>query len=122
MDTLLSVTSYIYEHANINLIYKWQTLIGSLIGASLPLLSWFLFKWIEERNKYFEKLNYLERVLTLNINKLFDVKMTIESFLNKKLQPTIDRIPNGPTNDISLDSVFFPLFFTGYIDENIFKK
>ena len=104
------------------LIYHWQGLIGSLIGAATPfLLFWFSEKYRLYREKK-ERLYYFERVLVDRINNLHDTKRTIQTFLDVRLSQLIsdiDLLHDDKT--FAMNWAFFPLFSIEPIETDVFR-
>ncbi len=102
--------------------YKWQTLVGAFIGALTPVTFWFFVKWYQNRSQYKENLFYLEKIFVLHINNLNDIQTTLEQFIEGKLNPLIALIEERTAQGgYSTDRTFFPLFFTGLIDNDLLK-
>lgn len=113
-------------------LFEWQQLIGSLIGAALPL-SVFIYTRIYISHK--EHLEKLEKVLVIAINNLIETDNTIVQFADGNLTKQIDAVSNAASNDYFIGKTFFPLLYTyefpnelingssksGYIDNLILK-
>ena len=68
------------------LIYKWQALIGALVGAAAPISLWFLKELYERRKNRKDNLYRLEKLLVYNINNVVDARNTIYNFIENKLK------------------------------------
>jgi len=101
------------------LIYKWQALIGALVGAAAPISLWFLKELYERRKNRKDNLYRLEKLLVYNINNVVDARNTIYNFIENKLKELIERIKQREDGAYSIDTAFFPLFTVHPIDENI---
>jgi uncharacterized membrane protein len=104
----------------INFLFRWQTLMGSIIGASIPIFFWLLQRRYEDFVKFKNNLLFLERMLVASINNIVQIKGTIEYFLNTKIDPMISAI-GIHTNVYNAESAFFPMFFTVKYGDNIFS-
>ena len=101
-------------------LFNWQNLIGSIIGASAPLLIYFIIKTFEENRKYYEKLLYLEKVIVSYLNNIIDVKHNINQFLETKVLDLIKLIDkNNENNRATIGLAFLPLFACNSIDDNL---
>lgn len=117
----------------IEIVFKWQTLIGALIGASAPFLLWFATEFYRRKIKREQDLYYLVRLLTDQLNNVADMKLTVENFMKNKFSELLININNYPSGTYSASRVFFPLFSvrkmpqevnrinsgSGYLDENV---
>ena len=101
-------------------IYKWQALIGALVGAATPISLWFLKELYQRHKNHKDDLYRLEKFLVYNINNVVDARNTIYNFIENKLGELIERIKQNTDNAYSIDVAFFPLFTVHpIIDENI---
>lgn len=98
---------------NIHEIFKWQTLIGALIGAGTPLTFWFFTTWYQKRQNYRNDLVLLEKLLVYNLNTALNNETTILHFIKTKLLPLLNQIEDRKQKGIySTDVAYFPLFPT----------
>ncbi len=106
-----------------NFIYKWQEIIGAIIGASTPfVLWWFAEKYRQYREKK-EYLYYLERLLVDQINTIIDVRNTIEAFINERLEKITTSIKSSTgSSAYSVDFAFFPMFSIRSLNDGIHIK
>lgn len=101
------------------MLYKWQALIGALLGAAAPISLWFLKEWYQRRKNHKNNLYRLEKFLVYNINNVVDARDTIYNFIENKLGELIEHIKQNSDKTYSIDVAFFPLFMAHPIDENI---
>ena len=102
------------------LIYKWQALVGALIGAAVPISLWLLKEWYQEHKNRRDDLYHLEKLLVYNINNVDIARNDINSFIKNKIGELIKHIKqNNHDKTYSIDTAFFPLLATHPIDENI---
>jgi len=113
----------------------WQTLVGSIIGASMPFLFWWVIEQYRKRKKKKEYLYYLERIVVDQINLLIELRDTVQKFLNLRLNTILESINNTPDLTYMSVDAFFPLFSvrslpddvnaissgSGYIDNKVAK-
>lgn len=55
---------------NIDLIYKWQELIGAFLGTFIPICFWFFVRWIEKREQKNEEVSDDSSILEKQVSKL----------------------------------------------------
>ncbi len=103
----------------INILYNWQTLIGSAIGIILPIMFWYLKELYESKKDHKKNLIYLEKYLVNAINSVYDTRFTIEKFLNNQFQGLKENIETRGDDCYSIDCAFFPLIGIDFIDYKI---
>jgi hypothetical protein len=95
----------------------WQTLIGSIIGASTPIFFWFFVQKVEKIQKRKNDLILLEKILVTNINTLGESYNTIKTFLNGNFNDVLKDIDtDNASGKYSASYTFFPLFICNPID------
>ena len=97
----------------VSFVRDWQTLLGTIIGASTPVLFWFFIQWRQNHKRNKEDLIYLEKLIISNINNAIDAGETIRDFIDNRLSELLINIEkrNG-TDKYSAEYAFFPLFAT----------
>lgn len=104
----------------LDLIYKWQDLLGAIIGAGVPISFWFFIEWYQRNQKRAEHLMLLQKMLVNAVNNVEDTKRTIEMFRDKKLNVLIKNIDlRTKQNSYSIDTIFFPLLHSETISERV---
>jgi len=106
---------------NIYKIYKWQSLIGSFIGAMTPFMLWWFTEKYRQRKKFVDNLYFLEKILVDQINDTIEMKKNITDFIDKKITELIKNINENDPNIFSIDYTFFPLFPVTQLSEQIYK-
>lgn len=104
-----------------SILYNWQSLAGSLIGASTPFILWLLAERHKEKQERKKKLYYLQRILVGQINSLLEIKETLNIFSKNSLQYLINELANPKNNNYYLGDVFLPLFSVTAIPEDVNK-
>lgn len=113
---LFSFFSYDYAKA---FLYRWQTLVGSLLGTAAPISIYLVGKWYFERR---EHLALLERVLVLGINNVIDIDAAVDTFYKEKLPEMIKSIDlHTSQNSYSYGTAFFPLFSVYRFPDELLK-
>ncbi len=101
---------------------QWQTLIGAMIGAAIPVFFYFLTKWYERYAQHKEDILLLEKTLVQQINNILDVEDAIKKFLSKRLDFLIQSIDKDTAaSKYSANLAFYPLFAINSLTENIYK-
>ncbi len=104
-------------------VYKWQELIGALIGAATPISLWLIAEWYQSRKRDKEYLISLEKFFVYSINDIIDARCTLARYLKNQLAELIINIKaNTAKNIYSVDTAFFPLFSVSPIDDVIFRN
>jgi hypothetical protein len=115
--------------------YKWQELIGAIIGILGSFILWWSAQKYTDYAKRRENLYYIEKSLIDQIISLIENHKTIKSFIDEKLNKLINEPRNESGQQYSVDVAFFPLFsirslgadFTkistgsGYIDNSLIR-
>ena len=106
----------------INIVKEWQIFLGALVGYPIPITFWFFAEWYQSLRKRKKNLNYLEKILVNNINKVIDTRKTIKDFIDIRLTKLIENIDyHNKQNIYSVDTTFFPLFSVDPIEENLLR-
>ena len=103
----------------INILYNWQTLVGSVVGIILPIMFWYAKELYAEKKEHKKNLIYLEKYLVDATNSAYDTRRTIEKFLNNQLQTLKENIKSRDNNCYSADNAFFPFIGKNFIDYKI---
>lgn len=104
-------------------LLNWQQLIGSFLGASIPIIGAIL-GWIW--SKYYNRKKYLvslEAKVVHCINNLKDVRDTVINFKTEKLDELEKNIKARNKNkEHSLDKAYFPLFYVYKLDNILLEN
>lgn len=105
------------------IVYDWQALIGSLVGAAAPLGLFFVTTWYQKKNAQKEYFFLLEKNLVTTINNLADVDRMLHTFQNKQLRRFKERIEEDDgAGRLSVGQAFVPLSWTFTFDKELFKE
>lgn len=106
----------------IKIVYKWQDLIGAIIGASAAFLLWWFAEKYQQHRKRKQDLYYLHRIIADQINNLMDIRDTIKKFVEEKLHYLIDTPRLEKETQYSVDIAFFPLFSAHPLSDDIHTR
>lgn len=109
-------------HAFIEIIHKWQDLIGAIIGASSAFGLWWVAEKYTQKSKRTEDLYLINKILVDQINSVIDIKREIESFITKKLMSLINQPKTDQKGQYIVNLAFFPLFSVRTISEEFQTK
>lgn len=105
----------------VQFIYDWQTLVGSLLGAGVPISLWFIKENYENYKIHKEYLDRLVKIIISNLNYVKDVHNIMNRFVKNNLQEVINNIDQRTkSNQYSFDNTFLPLI-PHPIDDHIFN-
>src|SRR5258708_7379144 len=102
-----------YLSSETTILYRWQTLVGSIIGVMGALLVGFLGfianhlyqKWKDLR----ENLRITEITLALALNDIYDAEGELKGFLERLFRITINPLKNNEApNEYFLSETNFP--------------
>ena len=99
-------------------LWHWQELLGSLIGAAIPLSLFLLSRLYFEHKDYLE---LLEKVHVLAINNLADIDEMIIKFRDGNLQKQSDEVGRASAKTHFVGKTFFPLTSTYVFPDEIAK-
>ena len=102
-----------------DILYNWQTLVGSTIGIILPISFWYLKELYEAKKEHKRNLIYLEKYLVNAINSIYDTKYTIEKFLSSQFKGLKENIKERSVSCYSTDNAFFPYIGKEFINYEI---
>ncbi len=106
----------------VQFLLNWQALIGSIIGASIPIIGALLAWWYTRYRVYRENLYFLQRTIVYTINNLLETRRTILKFTDNHLKELLKNIEECNLEErYSLNRAFFPLFNVHAIDVNLLK-
>jgi hypothetical protein len=107
---------------DVSWLFKWQTLIGAMVGASAPFALWWFTEWRRRKWAWKEDVLYLNKAIADQVNLIIEIREAIKRFSETKLIPLIQRTEkeNGPAYSVGL--AFFPLFSTRGLNEDFIKK
>ncbi|MBI4449966.1 hypothetical protein HY634_02825 [Candidatus Uhrbacteria bacterium] len=101
----------------IEFLRQWQELTGSLIGASAPLLLWFVIGWVKERREF----RGLDKTLNHHINAVLGVRLEIRLFAEDKLPKLITAIGNTGPTEYAASTLYLHLFAVPVLDEGTLR-
>jgi len=101
------------------ILFTWQTLVGSLLGAVSPLVIILLFEKYKHRQETREYIYYLHRIVVDQINSLIEIRTTIERFLASAIKAVIENVDKNPDYAYSVDGISFPLFSVRSIPDDV---
>ena len=93
-----------------DILFKWQTLIGSAIGAASPLLIWFVIEKISKEKGRREKLRLIHRLLATEVNRLNEFKNNLDHFFETKLDRKVQSLKDN-TDRVDIGEIFLPISF-----------
>ncbi len=106
----------------IKIAHSWQELLGSIIGATTPLVYWLLGQWYQKQKEKRENLVFLEKVLVHQINNLIDIRQTLKDFFEYKIKELLMHIEaNTKEGRYAVDITFYPLFSVNMLDDSLYK-
>lgn len=106
-----------------NLVYRWQALIGSLVGAATPLALFFLTTWYQKKQAQKEYFFLLEKNLITAINNLSDIDRMLHTFQNVQLKRFKEQLKeDNRAGRQSVGQAFVPLSWTFTFDKDLFKE
>lgn len=97
-----------------------QPWFSFVIGSAITIIATLLLNYLNNRNQKKDNLYYLERILTDQINLIVDIKRTINDFI-PRIDNLINAINSNPDTAYSADNVFFPLFSSRSLPDEINK-
>ena len=101
-------------------LFKWQGLVGSLVGASVPLILFLLTNWYLRYLRKEEHISRINNIIVCAVNNLIDIDKTVREFSDIRLVNFIDRIKEDTANNnYSLGTTYFPLFAKVSFPEDI---
>lgn len=103
----------------IQFLHKWQTLVGSVVGAATPFILWWFSEKYRESKKRSERLYFFDRMLVDRINNLHEIKKAMQVFLNERIPTLISGIRDYDEKTYALDWAFFPLFSREPIEADV---
>jgi len=131
IESIGAVGSSIFGEDYILTLYKWQDLLGAMIGASVPIILGLIGLNRSARSARIENLKKLDRVLVLAIKSVAETQALLENFYSKTFVPYL----SGFVSDgkYQLDLVYIPSVAgvsfqldakdvdsgSGYIDSNV---
>jgi hypothetical protein len=106
MDGIKLVGTYLFGSDYLSEAYKWQSLLGAIIGASVPILLGLIGLYVRARSARIEKLKRLDRTLVLAIKSVSETQALLETFYHNTFVPYL----SGFVNDgkYQLDLIFIP--------------
>lgn len=105
------------------LAYRWQSLLGSLLGAATPLSLFLLTEWYQQRKRQREYFFLLEKNLITAINNLSSIDRTLHAFQQVQLASFKKRIEeDDAAGRPSVGQAFVPLSWSFTFDKDLFKE
>lgn len=103
----------------LDFIFRWQTLIGAIIGASTPFVLWWFTEMCRRYREYKDGIELLEKLIVDQMNLLIDAKRTIGIFVDEKISKLIQALESDKSDAYNVGLVFFPLFSIRQLDSSI---
>lgn len=100
-------------------IFKWQTLVGSAVGAVTPLFILWYAEWYKEKKEDEQYLYFLQRSIVDQINLVVEMRETIIIFLDSKISVLLNNIDSNPSSAYSVDGIFLPMFSVRSLPEEV---
>lgn len=102
-------------------LFKWQTLIGAMIGAAAPFALWWFSVWRQKVGQWKEDALYLNKAIADQVNLIIEIRNTTKRFLTTKLTPLIERTEKE-SGAYSVGLAFFPLFSARGLSDEFIRK
>ena len=106
-----------------SVIKEWQELIGSFLGASIPIVFWFFVRYVESRSDRKESLLYMQKNLVQNINMLIDTNDTLRKFVKTQLGDLKKNVKQRISEkQYSADRCYLPNFSASVVADEIVSR
>lgn len=100
-----------------SLFYNWQTLVGSIMGASASFILWMISEYRKSKSQRKERLIFLNKLIAINLLTVADTYRTINKFLDDKLKKLVTKAEEYKDSDeYFVGTIFIPLFLVEPIE------
>lgn len=114
----------IFNHKQVTeIMYNWQQLTGSLIGAATPLTLFLLSEIFQQKRRSKEYLLLLQKNIVMAINNLAGIDQMLHSFLETSLMRVRERVAEDEkAGRYSVGQAFIPLSYTFTFEREVLKE